>query len=273
MSTAQQPRSGFASINGAQIWYDVTGSGHPLVLTHAGIADHRMWDDQVAAFAPHYQVIRWDMRGFGQTQMVAGSYSSRNDLYELLRFLGIERTYLMGCSMGGSTIIDLTLEHPELVAALIPVAAGVNGFEYTGEPPKQFEEVDAACQAGDFERASELEVQVWVDGPQRTPDQVDPHVRDKVRAMNLIALQAPEGLGKHESLAPPAVGRLGEIKVPALLIVGDLDQPDVIRTADLLAAEVPQAQKVVMHGTAHLPNLEQPAEFNRIVLDFLGKLT
>ncbi len=271
MTTAQQSRSGFAPINGAQIWYDVTGSGHPLVLTHAGIADHRMWDDQVTAFAPHYQVIRWDMRGFGQTPMVAGPYSSRNDLYELLHFLGVERAYLMGCSMGGSTVIDLALEHPDLVAALIPVAAGVNGYEYTGEPPKQFEEIETACEAGDFERASELEVQIWVDGPQRAPDQVDARIRDKVREMNLIALKSPEGLGQHESLDPPAVGRLDEIKVPALVIVGDLDQPDVIRTADLLAAQLPHVQKVVIHGTAHVPNMEQPAEFNRIVLDFLDK--
>ncbi len=133
MTESQQPRSGFAPINGAQIWYDVTGTGHPLVLTHAGIADHRMWDDQVATFAAHYQVIRWDIRGFGQSQMVAGPFSPSNDLYELLRFLQIKHVYLMGCSIGGSLTIDFALEHPDLVAALIPVAAGVSGFQDHGE--------------------------------------------------------------------------------------------------------------------------------------------
>jgi pimeloyl-ACP methyl ester carboxylesterase len=272
VTEAQPSRSGFAPVNGARLWYDIAGDGHPLVLTHAGIADHGMWDDQVAAFAAHYQVIRWDMRGFGQSQMVAGSYSNHDDLYGLLHFLGVERAYVLGCSMGGSTIIDLALEHPELVAALIPVAAGVSGYEYTGDPPKQFAEVEAAYVAGDFERASELEVEVWVDGPHRTPDQVDAGIRDKVRAMNLIALQTPDDLGKPEPLQPPAIGRLGNISVPMLVIAGDLDQPSIMQVADLLVSTLPQAHKAVMHGTAHLPNMEQPAEFNRIVLDFLGKL-
>jgi pimeloyl-ACP methyl ester carboxylesterase len=83
-------------------------------------------------------------------------------------------------------------------------------------------------------------------------------------------------LGADASLAqpldPPAVGRLGEIGVPTLVIVGDRDVPDIQRVADALVAGIAGARKVVMRDTAHVPNMEQPAEFNRLVLDFLASV-
>ena len=66
-----QTESGYAEVNGAQIYYDVTGAGYPLAFVHAGVADHRMWDDQVAFFADRYRVIRMDLRGFGKTKPAA----------------------------------------------------------------------------------------------------------------------------------------------------------------------------------------------------------
>ncbi len=88
--------------------------------------------------------------------------------------------------------------------------------------------------------------------------------------MNLIALRTPADLGSEGRLGPPAIGRLGEIRVPTLVIGGDLDQPHVVATTDRLAAEVAGARKALMAGTAHLPNMERPDEFNRLVLDFLA---
>ncbi len=100
--------------------------------------------------------------------------------------------------------------------------------------------------------------------------QVAPAIRDKVRAMNLIALRTPADLGSEGRLGPPAIDRLGEIRAPTLVIGGDLDQPHVVATTDRLAAEVAGARKALMAGTAHLPNMERPDEFNRLVLDFLA---
>ncbi|GAC1364099.1 MAG: alpha/beta hydrolase [Herpetosiphon sp.] len=272
MPSNESDRNGFAPINGAEMWYEIIGTGHPLVLVHAGIADHRMWDDQVATFARSYQVIRYDMRGFGATKMVTGPYSHADDLYALLRFLDVDRSYVLGCSMGGSTAIDLALEHPDLVSALILVAPSVSGYQHTGPLPSQWPAIEAACNAGDFDRASELEVQVWVDGPQRTPEQVDPRIRAKVHAMNLISLATPEGLGIFESHTAPAVNRLSELHLRTLVIVGDLDQPAIIGIGDIVARDIEGAQKTVIRGTAHLPNMEQPSEFNRVVVDFLATL-
>jgi pimeloyl-ACP methyl ester carboxylesterase len=146
----------------------------------------------------------------------------------------------------------------------------VGGFAPDIDPPRQWDEILAAEEAGDLERVSELEVRVWVDGPERSSEDVDAAVRDLVREMNLIALrnEASE-LGDEWAPEPPAADRLPDVQAPTLLVVGDEDQPSVFAAAGLLEWELPNVRKAVMHGTAHVPNMERPEEFNRIVLDFL----
>lgn len=266
-------REGYADLNGARFYYQVAGDGEPLVLVHAGIADGRMWNEQFEVFAQDYMVVRYDRRGFGRTAMVAGAFSQHQDLYELLRFLGIKRASLVGCSQGGKTVLDLALAHPEMVDALVLVASALGGFTFPGELPAQWAELEIAEERGDIDRVNELELQIWVDGPARTPQQVDSGVRELVREMNLIALQAPSDLGSEQPLESPAVNRLDEIKAPTLVIVGELDTPKTLAAADLLAQQIKGARKVVIEGTAHLPNMEQPQEFNRHVLAFLNGLS
>src|SRR5690349_8638123 len=115
MTTDTQTTRDYLPVEGGQLYYEVTGAGHPLVLIHAGVADLRQWDEQVAAFAPHYRVIRYDTRGFGKTRTEPVAFSNRQDLYELLTHLGVEKAYLIGNSRGGQIAFDFTLEHPEMV--------------------------------------------------------------------------------------------------------------------------------------------------------------
>jgi len=265
---------GFAQVSGARLYYEVTGDGERLVLIHAGIADARMWDGQSETFATRYRVIRYDMRGFGVTAVTERvPYSHHEDLRGLLDSLAVGRVSLVGCSMGAKTAIDFALEFPEHTRALVLVGPAVGGFGPEVDPPEELEELVAADEAGDLERVSELEVRVWVDGPYRGPGVVDPAVRDLVREMNLIALEnEASGVGDERPLEPPAVDRLGEIRVPTLVVVGDLDRPEIVASADLLEGRLPDARKVVMPGTAHLPSMERPGDFNRIVLEFLEEL-
>ena len=87
--------SGFAEVNGARLYYEMAGKGHPLVLNHAGIADCRMWDDQFAAFAARFTVIRWDARGYGRSAEPPGLYSLHDDLSGLLRHLGVDQAHVV----------------------------------------------------------------------------------------------------------------------------------------------------------------------------------
>ena len=143
MSNTQHVQTGFAELNGTTLYYEVAGAGHPFVLVHGHLLDRRSWDDQFAVFAGRYRVIRYDQRGFGDSGLITKgeSYSDRQDLYALMKFLGIERAYLMGVSGGGALAIDFTLEHPEMVDALIPVTAGVSGFRPTEEDKQKHPDV------------------------------------------------------------------------------------------------------------------------------------
>jgi 3-oxoadipate enol-lactonase len=269
----------FAEINGTRMHHDVRGRGDALVLIHSGISDLRLWDDQVDAFAARRRIIRYDVRGYGKTPHPPGpgSFSHHEDLRALLDQLGVDRSAVLGCSIGGAIAIDFTLAYPERVSALIPVASAVNGYdpEETDVAAREVREklnaeANAAYEGGDFQEAAHLLARVWMDGPKRSPDQVDPEVRARAVAMFLGLFELPEDEGAEQPLEPPAATRLAEIKVPTLVVVGDNDVEKIIMAADYLAQGVPAARKVVIPGVAHYPNMERPAEFNRLVLDFLG---
>src|SRR5258708_7065941 len=94
MSKRQLPEHGYVNSNGTQLYYEIAGKGHPLVLIHSGLLNNRMWDGQFLEFAQQYTVIRYDMRGFGKSQMGNVRYAHAQDLYNLLHFLEIDKTYL-----------------------------------------------------------------------------------------------------------------------------------------------------------------------------------
>lgn len=259
---------GVAEVKGASVYYELAGAGAPLVLLHAGICDGRMWEGQFDALAAVRRVLRYDRRGFGRTTQGAEAFSHVDDLADLLGHLSIGRVTLVGCSQGAKIALDFALTRAEQVAALVLVAPSVSGYAYAAAPPPQYDEIDRAEAAGDVERVNELELQIWVDGPRRAPGEVDGDVRELVREMNLVALTSSVG----EQLPPgvSAAGRLGEVRVPTLIVVGDLDTPQTLEAAGALAKGVRGARLEVLEGTAHLPNMERPEEFNRLVLDFLN---
>jgi pimeloyl-ACP methyl ester carboxylesterase len=260
-----------AEVSGGQLYYEMAGAGHPLVLTHEGIADHRMYDDQFAVFAERYQTIRYDLRGFGQSSVPTAPFSYADDLAELLGALGVARAHMLGMSMGGAASVDFALSHPAMVSALVLAGSALGGFPMPDPSDNPIAaEFAAAKAAKDYPRLAELAVRVWVVGAGRTADEVDPLVRQRVAEMELhnLAREADEDYTRE--LEPPAYGRLGAIHVPTLVIVGDRDIPPILRVADALASGIAGARKVVMPNTAHVPNMEQPAAFNQLVLSFLA---
>jgi pimeloyl-ACP methyl ester carboxylesterase len=124
---------GMCEVNGARLAYELAGVGRPLILVHAGITDRRMWDDQFAVFAERYRVMRYDQRGFGESDFPAASFSPMEDLAGLLRALGLSGAAVVGVSMGGRAAVELALAHPELVSALVVVATGPGGWA----PPEE----------------------------------------------------------------------------------------------------------------------------------------
>lgn len=266
-------KTSFAEVNGTKFHFDMAGSGDPVVLLHAGVMPgRRMWDDQLQPLALHSRVIRYDMRGYGDTSSGPGGYSGVEDLYGLLGVLGIEQATLVGCSQGGTIALDFALEHPDMMTALVLVSATPSGYQFEGEPPQKLIEFMGAYQQQDVDRATELAAQVWFDGPRRTPDQASPSGRRRARDLfrEVIASRSIdlEGDGSPER---PAANRLTEVGVPTLVIAGDQDDPSIVQAAEHLASGIPEAKLVIIPGAGHLVNIEQPGEFNRAVLDFLRR--
>jgi pimeloyl-ACP methyl ester carboxylesterase len=178
--------------------------------------------------------------------------------------------------MGGAAGLDFALEHPDMAQALVLVSTVPGGFEMQGEPPPGLLEMFAALQQNDLQRASELQIQIWVDGMFRKPGQVDAQVRQRAAEMNRIAVANQTYLKADmqllQPLDPPAANRLKEVQVPTMVIAGGLDHPEILRAAEFMAHEIPSAKKQILPNGAHVLNMELPDEFNQVVFDFLADL-
>jgi pimeloyl-ACP methyl ester carboxylesterase len=261
-------QNGVATLNGAEIAYDVAGSGPPVLLLHAGLGDRRMWDDQVRAFAKHFTVVRFDARGFGETRKPDAPFAPYADAIALLDHLGFSRAHFIGVSMGSQTAIEAAIAAPERVSALIAVAART-GMPVSPALRAGWDRVNELYDAGDTAGAVEYELRMWVDGPDRGADAVDPEMRERVRDMNAALFARDDDAGEEIPLDPPAAERLAEISAPTLILYGDKDVIDVRLAAGPLAATIPGARLAVIPDAAHLPQMERPELFNEIVLGFL----
>ncbi len=274
------PTYQFAQLNGTTFHYESRGAGPAMVLLHSGVSDLRFWDDQMDVFAQHYRVIRYDLRGSGKTPGLAGGTSAHADLRTLLDYLAIDDVIVIGCSIGGGAAIDFSVANAGRVRSLILVAASVGGYEPEQIDPEAAAErdkigttVEAAYAAGEIEHAASLYARLWMDGPKRMPDQVDPVVRAKAVEMIMTMFELPEDDDDgYVELEPDAASHLDAIKAPTLVIIGDYDVDRLRAHADFIAHAIPGAQQEVMHGVAHYPNMEKPEEFNRLVLSFLANL-
>jgi 3-oxoadipate enol-lactonase len=257
----------------AELHYEVAGDGPPVVLLHEGIADSRMWGPQWTTFPPVHRTVRYDMRGFGETPISPGRFSNAKDLVGLLERLALGPAALVGVSLGGRVALEVAVARPELVSALVLVGAGLPGHDWTEETQAGWAEEEAALERGDLDEAVEVNLRMWVDGPRRSAEDVDAGVREQVAVMQRRAfeLQLPVGdAAEEEPLVPDLAQRVSEITVPTLIIVGEEDRPDMHTIADRLAASIPHAERATIPATAHVPSLERPEEFDRLVLEFLS---
>ncbi len=223
-------------INGARIHYRREGAGFPILMFHAGIADSRMWQPQADEFAKQFDVIRPDMRGFGDSELPPRRWSPVGDVIALIEVL---------------------------------VGPSVSGANFGKKYPELFAEIRAADDAKDHAALNEAEARLFLDGPRRPPGHVGGELRELFLDMNGRTMNNDFERAPMEELEPPAAGRLSEITAPTLVVIGDEDIPPIFDNVELVLDSIKGARKAVIHDAAHLPNLEHPAEFNRIVLDFL----
>ena len=265
-------QTGFADVNGTRLYYEVAGAGHPLVLVHGSSADTRMWDDQFEPFARHYNVVRYDMRGHGRSTLPTDDpYLHGADLNALLEHLGIDRAHLLGLSSGGGAVIDFALLYPHKTTALIPVSTGPSGFKAESSAKSSTSEIDNAIREAFRESGKRAAVELAYQHPVFKPAIQSPRCGARMKQYldeaNFWRMARKDPIARTD---PPQIERLGEIEVPTLVIMGELDIPEMGPATDAIRNGVPGASKVVMCGCGHMVNMEDPATFNKVVLNFLG---
>jgi 3-oxoadipate enol-lactonase len=265
------------SVPGAELAYETAGrvSAPALLLIPAGIATLRMWDQQVDALAQDHFVARYDPRGFGGTRHdEAVPFANRSDALALLDHLGVERATVVGASRGGTIALDLALDAPDRVAGVVTVCSSPSGFPdipLPDEEQRRFDEVDAIDPASDPRRLVQLETTLWAVGPLRAEADLDPGFVRRVHELNAPNVAHAADDGTMLPLEPPAYGRLRDIRSPALVMVGEYDVTAALAEYEYQLAELPDVTGHRFADAAHLPNVERPAEFERVLLDWLGR--
>jgi pimeloyl-ACP methyl ester carboxylesterase len=246
--------------DGVDIYYEVHGSGPPLILTHGYSSTSAMWQGQIAALSRHYRLVLWDMRGHGQSDYPEdpAAYSEAltvGDIAALLDTVGAGKAVVGGLSLGGYMSLAFYRSHPERARALLIIDTGP-GFKK-----------DDARDA-------------WNKRAHETADRFD---REGLAVLkSLSAERASVTHRDAKGVARAARGMLTQrdasvmetlptIKVPSLVVVGADDTP-FLAASDYMAAKIPGAEKVVIPAAGHAANIDQPGAFNDAVLAFLDRL-
>jgi 3-oxoadipate enol-lactonase len=233
-----------------------------------------MWDPIWSALAAERDVVRLDLRGFGEsTRRPRGMLSPVDDVLDTLAEVGIDRGHFVGASFGAAVAVEVALTRPRQVASLLLSPPGGSLIaEVTPDLREFIETENAALARGDLGDAVEANLAWWVDGPSRGAGDVDPTVRDLVRQMQRRAFEVTAGWDDIEEreLDPATLNQLAEIRVPTLILVGSLDLEAIHEAARGVAGGIAGARLVNWPGTAHLPSMERPDAFLALLRDWLA---
>lgn len=254
---------------GARLFYEEAGSGPAIVFAHGGGGDTSQWRHQTPVFAQRYRVITFDARGHGRSPAPASDYGMAafcEDIAALLRHLDVRQAHLVGATLGAVAMLECALAHPGVARTLVLISTAP---DTTDEMRARFEASAAVVEAGDLRAFAEGFVNFLF-----SPQYVAGHAaevadfRKRLERIDPAAYaRSIRALGHRPDLSP----RLKALRVPTLIVTGAADPiPTSAPGAALLARSLPSAQTAVIPGAGHLPHIEQPDRFNRLVLDFFA---
>jgi len=246
--------------DGVDIFYEVHGSGPPLVLTHGYSSTSAMWQGQIAAFSKNHQLVLWDMRGHGQSDYPGdpAAYSEAltvGDIAALLDEVGADKAIVGGLSLGGYMSLAFHRSHPDRVRALLIIDTGP-GFKK--DSAREAWNRRARDTGDRFEREG---LEVLKSASRERSGVTHRDASGLARAARGMLTQRDAGV----------IESLPNIKVPALVVVGADDTP-FLAASDYMAAKIPGATKVVIPAAGHAVNIDQPQDFIDAVLPFLDRL-
>lgn len=234
----------------------VEGSGPPVVLLHSAVADHRMWDEVVAALVGQFTVIRYDMCGFGESPAPTAPFLYTDEVVSVLDKVGVDSAAIVGNSMGGGIALRFAAAHPDRVTHLVMLASGTPGWQYSAQRREDDAAEAAALEAGDIDTAVRMNLDYWVRGPFRSWSPALEALAERISGPLRVALENDPAIDAHCQDQP---ADLGSVRAPSLLGFSDKDYSDFPAMAEHLASVLPNATLVNFPGAGHLIPLEQPA--------------
>jgi 3-oxoadipate enol-lactonase len=245
--------------------FETRGEGVPLVFIHGFSFDMRTWDAQVEALSRYFQVVRYDLRGFGRSSMPTGAYSHAQDLRALIEFLSLSSPVLIGLSLGANVALSYALDHPRAIRGLVLASSGLPGFAWSEPRPPDAAAAVAKSQGVEHAR------QFWLDHPLFAAVRRSPTAFARVRRM----IEEYSGWHwRHDNPVAPAGidGRLSECAIPTLVLSGDLDVPGYREIAAKLSHDISGAALLTFPDAGHVLNEEDPAGFSAAVLAFARRV-
>lgn len=258
-------------VNGIKMAYQVDGKeGAPYVTFVTGIAnDLTMWDAQANELGKDFRILRYDLRGHGDTQATEGDYSMDllvNDLLGLLNELNIQKTHLVGLGLGGCIVQAFAAAQSHRVNALAPCCCRA---KMVPDFAAMWHKLRAAVAKDGVEVIVEPTAQRWFSDEFKAANpEVLQNVRNMIRGTTTLGY-----LGVTAAfLGLDIEARLPQIKAPTLYISGAEDRvggpPELMAE---LAKKVPGAQHRSIEKAAHIANIQNPARFNSVLRDFLKR--
>ncbi len=264
--------------DGVKLFYTDSGAGVPIVFVHEFAGDHRSYEPQVRQFARSFRCITYNARGYPPSDVPGdGAYSqdrARDDICAVLDGLGIDCAHIVGISMGGFAVLHFGFTYPGRARSLV-----IAGCGYGAEPARRAQfAAEAEASAQRFETLGMAEAALaYATGPTRVQFQnKDP--RGWQEFADQLAEHSTEGASRTmrgvQAQRPSLfdlVDRIATITVPTLVMTGDEDWP-CLEPALLLKRTIASADLVVMPGTGHTLNLEEPAAFNAHLARFFDQV-
>jgi 3-oxoadipate enol-lactonase len=248
---------------------DEVGSGDPLVLLHAGIADRRMWSEHLEPFAnAGYRVVAMDLPGYGDARIESGPHSPWEDVIDTLDELEISSAALVGNSFGGAVALRVATVAPDRGSALVLVSAPSPAMRPSAELEAAWTEEETALENGDVDAAVDSVVRAWT-----LPD-ASSELRQLIADMQRRAFDLQEDATSFTEADDPIEEhpeRLANLQAPALCLAGEYDRGEFQQSAQELAQALPHARFGLIPGAGHLAPLETPVAFRRLVVEFLGE--
>jgi pimeloyl-ACP methyl ester carboxylesterase len=265
--SSDESRPGYLELGNDKLYYNVAGSGFPLVLASGGSGmDLRQWDLVAPELAKSYRVIRYDPRGIGKSDNPTARYSDAADLASLLDHLELERVGLIGLSSAGGFALEFAIQYPDRITGLVAAAPFVPGFEFSAAMRERLTQFNGAVAKG-----REPFLDIMLADPHFIPAPLNSSVR--LFAREVMGYNFDKGADFDVTLPiqmlPPLIQQLPSITSPVLLLAGELDHPEVLRRNKYLLREIRFAEEKIIEHAGHNAPLENPDAFLMAVKSFL----